>query len=514
MSSLKAPDGRPIVWKPQKGQLLPFMVPGIVKEILLHGNRGSGKSEILLRLFDRYVGCGYGSNWRGMIFKRTNPETDALFERARILFQAICPEVKCTTHPYKVFRWPTGEMLTIRHMYDLSDYDAVHGTEVGFLGYDELTTWPNLEVYLKTLSLLRSSHPKVSQHLHAVSTTNPGGPGNGSVLKRWKLHDRANDKKLIYDSVDDNEELAKWKDDPLVNLQSRPRISIFIDVRQNEIFMRANPTYLADLAAQAPNDSVRRAWIDGDWSVVAGGMFSDLFEKRYHVLKPFSIPRSWRIDRAMDWGSSTPFAVLWFAESDGSDYINADGEWCSTVAGDIFIIYEWYGSNGQVNTGLKLTAREVAYGIVEREIEWKIYQRCVPGPADNQITQQFQAGQSIALDMLQPIRLPDGTEVEGVAWTRSDKNSGGGTRITGWSMIRDRLKNGHPNENGRPREQPGLFIFDRCTDVLEHFPNAPRDEKNVEDLPKRGEYHIPDVIRYRVLDSGAAMKQGRTKGMS
>lgn len=480
----------------------------------MHGPRGSGKSDILLQLFARWCGMGLGAHWRGLIFKRTNPETEPLFQKALILFQEQYPEIKYTTHPYKVFKWPTGEVLTIRHMFDTDDYRALHGGEFGYLGWDEGTNWATPDVYLMAMSLLRSSHPEVSKRMQVVMTTNPGGVGMGWILKRWRLFDKTNDKKILYDNPMDNEDLARWKDDPLVNLESRPRISIFLDTRQNEIFMKANPTYLADIAAQAPNDAVRRAWLDGDWSIVSGGMFYDLWEPKYHVLKPFSIPRSWKIDRAMDWGSATPFAVLWFAESDGSDYIDADGQWCSTVAGDIFIIHEWYGSNGQVNTGLKLTAREVAFGIVEREMEWKIYQRCVPGPADNQITQQFQAGQSIALDMLQPIRLENGTEVEGVSWTRSDKNSGGGTRTTGWSMIRDRLKNAQPNENGLPREQPGLFIFDRCTDVLEHFPNAPRDEKNVEDLPKRGEYHIPDVIRYRVLDSGAAMKQGRTKGMS
>src|SRR5690606_3543254 len=224
--------------------------------------------------------------------------------------------------------------------------------------------------------------------------------GNSWTLRRWQLPHM--DRKILYDDMN-SEELSRWSDDPLVNVRSRPRMSIFIDVRLNDIFMKANPTYLADIAKQAPNDAVRRAWVDGDWSVVAGGMFDDVWDRRYHVVEPFPIPAGWKIDRSMDWGSSTPFCVLWYAESNGSDYVDAEGNWRSSVAGDIFVISEWYGTKGQNNQGLKLTAVEVAKGILENEIEWGIYDRVVPGPADTQIFTEIQRGQNISTDMLRPI---------------------------------------------------------------------------------------------------------------
>lgn len=503
-----------IVWKAQDFQVPAFACPNPVKELLLHGNRGSGKSDILLWGFGRHVGKGWGPNWRGVIAKRSIPETDAIFEKAKILYQMVWPDIKYVTHPYKVFRWKTGEMLTIRQIFDLDDYNALHGSEVGYLGYDELTNWQNPEVYLKSLSLLRSSHPEVSKHLRCWSTTNPSGPGKSWVLKRWKLNDRSWNCKFIYDSAKDNEELAKWKDDPLVNVQSRPRMSIFLDTRKNKIFMDANPTYLADLAAEAPNDFMRRAWIDGDWTAsTGGGMFDDIFEEKYHVVRHFNIPVSWKIDRALDWGNATPFCVLWFAQSDGTDYRDPLGQWHSTVPGDIFVIREWYGTNGKPNEGLKLPASEVARGIVEREIEWGIYERVRPGPADNQLDTELNAGWNMSEAMADPIRLADGRVVPGVQWEHSDKAAG--ARKTGWNMIRDRLKHAVPRED-QPyaREKPSLFFFKTLEHTIQqgHFANTPRDEKDIEDVPKRGEFHIQDTLRYRILAEGRPMSQGSTVG--
>jgi hypothetical protein len=498
----------PQPWVCQEGQRLAFLVPYHVKQILLEGNRGSGKSDCLLISFLRGVGKGFGPAWKGYLFKRTVPEVQPLFEKAKALYLANCPTVKYTQHPYCKFIWPGGEMLTLRHMLDIDDDADLHGSEVTWIGWEELTNWPTPEVYLRCMSLLRSAHPEASQMMQVWATTNPGQIGHRWVQRRWQLPHMRNT--LIYDS-EDASELARWSDDPLLNVKPRPRVAIFLDVRKNHVFLSKNPTYLADIAREAPNDAVRRAWIDGDWDIVAGGMFDDVWDQRYHVVKPFPIPRTWRIDRSLDWGSSSPFAVLWYAESDGCDYQDSEGVWHSSIPGDIFVIHEWYGTTGQINTGLKLTADEVARGIIERELEWGIYDRVHPGPADNQIHQELQAGQNIAADFLRPVRLSDGREFPGVQWTRSDK--GEGSRVTGWNMIRDRLKRCIPDQKSPTlRELPGLFFFKTLQHTLQHFPISPRDEKMPEDLPKRGEFHLQDSLRYRILADGRPMTQGPTVG--
>lgn len=501
-----------VSWQPQAGQLLPFKCPLNVKEVLLTGNRGGGKSDCLLVSFLRGVGKGWGANWRGLCLKRTVPEIGPLFEKAKLIYQTNCPTVKFTQHPYAKFVWPGGEMLTMRHMLDADDYNDVHGSEVQWLAWEELSTWGTPEVYLRCMSLLRSSHPEASKWMQIWSSTNPGSIGHNWIRRRWRLPEMIN--QIIYDEDDDNEELSRWSNDPLVNIRSRPRIAIFLDVRNNEIFMKQNPTYLADLARQAPNEATRRAWIDGSWDCVTGGMFDDLWDQRYHVVKPFPIPSSWMINRSLDWGSSTPFSILWYAQSDGCDYQDSEGVWHSSIPGDIFVIHEWYGTNGQIDQGLKLTATEVAKGIIERELGWHIHERTCPGPADNQIHNENQAGQNIALDFLKPVRLDDGREFErGVAWTRSDK--GEGSRVTGWNMIRDRLKRAVPDPKSPTlREKPSLFFFNTLKHTLLHFPVTPRDEKSgmTDDIPKRGEFHIQDSLRYRILAEGRELSQGSTIG--
>ena len=68
-----------------------------------------------------------------------------------------------------------------------------------------------------------------------------------------------------------------------------------------------------------------RAWLFGDWDITAGGMFDDLWDASVHVVQPFEIPGTWYLDRSFDWGSSKPYSVGWWAESDGSDIKLADG---------------------------------------------------------------------------------------------------------------------------------------------------------------------------------------------
>lgn len=461
--------------------------------------------------FLRGVGRGWGPAWSGYLFKRTVPEVMPLFEKAKALYMENCPGLKYTQHPYCKFVWPGGEFLTLRHMLDVDDYADLHGSQVTQILFEELTNWATPEVYLRCMSLLRSSHPEASQLMQVWSSTNPGQVGHGWVKKRWQLPEMTN--KIIYDNTDP-EELSRWSNDPLVNVAPRPRIAIFIDVRKNHAFMKANPTYLADLAREAPNESTRRAWIDGSWDIVSGGMFDSNWDRKHHVVKPFPIPKSWKLDRSHDAGSSTPFCVLWYAESDGSDYVDATGAWRSSVSGDIFVIREWYGTNGQTNTGLRLTPQEISKGIIERELEWNIYDRVIDGPADNAIHAETISGINVAAMMAEPVRLDNGEEYPGVTWTRSDKNSGGGTRKTGWNLINQYLKNSIPDPQGRaPREKPGLFFFDILKHTLDHFHVTPRDDKDPEDIPKRGEYHIQDTIRYRVLASGGGFTSGGTHGM-
>ena len=59
-----------------------------------------------------------------------------------------------------------------------------------------------------------------------------------------------------------------------------------------------------------PRPGPRAAFLDGNWDVFAGQMFTGLDHDR-HVVEPFTLPASWQRYNGIDWGFAKPWAVLW-----------------------------------------------------------------------------------------------------------------------------------------------------------------------------------------------------------
>lgn len=63
-----------VIWKPTKGSQEMFLMLGqlasLVIEVMFHGGRGIGKSEVLIIAYLIHVGQGWGSSWTGVIFKK------------------------------------------------------------------------------------------------------------------------------------------------------------------------------------------------------------------------------------------------------------------------------------------------------------------------------------------------------------------------------------------------------------------------------------------------------------
>jgi len=268
------------------------------------------------------------------------------------------------------------------------------------------------------------------------------------------------------------------------------------------------PEYIAELES-ITDPNKKKAWLGGSWDVVAGGMFDDVWTHSVHVISPFEIPPSWKINRSFDYGKSKPFSVGWWAESPGGDVLLPDKTCRRTVKGDLFRIGEWYGCDeNKSNKGLNLLASEIAAGIIEREISMGIHMRVVPGPADNAIW-SVDDGNCIAVNMARPVMI-DGVGFRGVSWTRSDKSPG--SRKAGWEKIKKYLKAAIPDITGNRRE-PGLFVFNTCKSFISTFPVLPRDEDDLDDVDSDAEDHIGDETRYRVLNSYSIVRSGKTKGL-
>ena len=285
------------------------------------------------------------------------------------------------------------------------------------------------------------------------------------------------------------------------------KIRAYIPARlsDNPTMAETDPDYEAALEGLGSPELVK-AMKDGDWNIVAGGMFDDLWREDVHMVDPFPIPPHWTIDRGFDWGSSKPFSVCWFATSDGGDIAYPDGRVRSTVRGDVFLVAEWYGWNGKPNEGLKLIDSQIAEGIVERELRWGWHGRVQPGPADTSIW-STENGPSIATGMANPVRV-DGKPYPGVHWVKADKTN----RIIGWQQVRGWLKAALPPPPGKLREAPGLYAFRTCPQYKRTLPGAIRDEKHPEDLDTDYEDHILDVVRYRIRATGRGARPGLRRG--
>lgn len=479
------------LWTPQEGSQQIFM-KDTTFEVLYEGTRGPGKTDALLMDFAQHVDKGHGAAWKGILFRQTFPQLQDVVSKSKKWFSEMFPDAKFNEAKY-VWSWPTGEQLLLRQFMRDDDYWNFHGHEYPWIGWEELCNWPTSTGYRRMMSCCRTSEPGVPRKYRA--TTNPYGPGHNWVKRRWKLPGHRGI--LISGEHDEN-----GNPEP-------DRIAHFGALYENKVLIASDPDYIKRVIASARNDAELRAWRDGSWDIVAGGMFDDVWDTRYHVLKPFVIPASWRIDRSFDWGSSKPFSVGWWAESDGTDYKSEDGKIHSTVRGDLFRIHEWYGCRpGAVNEGTRMLAVDIANGIVERELAWGIRERCRGGPADTSIF-DAENGVCIATDMAKPVRL-NGMIHRGVQWDRADKSPG--SRKTGWEAMRKMLKAGMPNKDRTPRENAGLFFFSSCMEAVSQLPVLPRDDKKLDDVNTEAEDHIADETRYRVRASGSRVTQSKLIG--
>lgn len=260
--------------------------------------------------------------------------------------------------------------------------------------------------------------------------------------------------------------------------EGNKRVTLFGSIKENPFL---GSEYIKTLQS-ITDPNKRKAWLEGSWDITSGGMFDDLWDAKKHILKPFKIPKSWKIDRSFDWGSSKPFSVGWWAQTDGTDAILADGTTRSFPRKTLIRIGEWYGCSEKANEGLKMTAKNVAIGILARERQMGLEGRVNSGPADSAIyavTDDASIGQNM--------------ESEGVFWTLADKKSG--SRKNGWELMRDRLSAILDDNN----DKAGMYVFDTCRDFIRTVPSITRDSKDNEDVDSDAEDHIADETRYRVL---------------
>lgn len=475
----------PVAWRPTHRQALLIATP--VFEFLAWGNRGGGKSEWMLADFCSDVGKGLGADWRGLIIRREYKDLADIVERSKKLIPRMHPGAKFHASADAMgWTFPDGARLLFRHASRPEHISQFIGQEWPGLYFDELCNWAEPGLYRDIISCARSSNPNVRPRVRAA--TNPWGPG-AHWVKEYFI-DKAPQGVIIRDER--KIEIAGIEETHVIT-----RAHARIDFRDNTFLSRNDPSYLARIAPSDP--AKRRAWIDGEWDLSVGGFFSGVWSTDTHVIQPFTIPSHWRVDRAHDWGATSPHCTLWFAESAGDSVEIAPGVWYKFPRGTLFIIQEIYGWNGEPNKGRRDSDSEIARDIkaMDRTVSAVHNLRVVNGgPADTQI---FQAPQGKA--------IIDTYRTELVDFDEADKSPG--SRITGAKQVVDRMVASEPFSDGRPMEDPGLFVFSTCVHVIRTVPKLQRDEKKPDDVDSDGEDHAFDPIRYRCLAESRTVRMGR-----
>lgn len=510
-------NGRPVSWEvlPNSSQKQALTTP--CESILLTGGRGWGKTETQLMRFYQLVGMGYGTFWRGIIFDREYKNLDDLLVKSKRMFAQDVIDGKgrwlSSNSDFK-WRWNTGEELLFRAAADEKDYWDYHGHEYPFIGFNELTKYPSPRFYRMIMSTNRSGwdsvkhtprlkseedvkaisgrYPRQSYSigdyatedakplpdipLETVSTTNPYGPGHNWV--KMEMIDPAPYGRVIRKATKIYNPRTR-QDETVI----RSHVSLYGTFRENPYL---SPQYIAQLYEET-DQNIIDAWLSGSWDIVAGGAFDDVWKKSVHVKPRFRIPKNWYVDRAMDWGSSHPYSVGWFAEANGEEVTLPDGSTFCPRAGSIIQIAELYGTEKiGTNVGLKKSAKDIAIEIKELETELRLGQwvsgTIYDGPADNQIRNVNEASTDTIEKMFRD---------QNVTWEASDKSKG--SRSVGMQLFRDRL------EAATKGEGPGYYVMDSCRATIATIPILPRNEKKLDDIDTTAEDHTWDMTRYRVL---------------
>lgn len=256
--------------------------------VLFGGGRGGGKSHglrlIMLKRRIQYP------NSIGYLFRKTFPELEA--NHISPLFAQFPALREFYNEGKKTLRLPNGSELRFAFCEHERDISKFQGREIHDLAIEEAGDWQE-----HCFELLRASNRSSLPHIkpRTILTANPGGVGH-KFLKRL----------FIERNFRDGE---------------NPDDYFFIPalVRDNPALMRADPLY-AERLKGIKNETLRRAWLEGDWDITAGTYFNQL-NRRVHLIKPFKIPPHWKWFGGYDYGFNHPAVwSFWVSDEDGNHY--------------------------------------------------------------------------------------------------------------------------------------------------------------------------------------------------
>jgi hypothetical protein len=429
-------------------------------EALFGGSAGPGKSIALTcdpfeqiiveheRCKAREIQWGQ-STGMAIHFRREMPRLEETIFRAKILFGKLDPAFKFRDNDH-AGQFSSGYRFRFAHLKDSDSFLNYRSAQATHLAFDELIEF-EADQYHELVGRCRSTDPVLKTMLKVRSASNPGAnwvreyfvdpAPEGSVIlkKRFRLRDGTEEirtrlflKARLYDNPDKEY------------------------VRQYEANLMDKPYH------------IRAALLDGNWYVVAGAFFADVWDVDRIVIKPFKIPAGWRKFRSADWGYKEECVILWWA-------VDPEGN---------MICYRELTLNGR-KAKRRYDAREVAERIREIEIaagEWNHNRGCsrLEGWMDTQLWEERgKAGSG------QNITMADDMASVGVYWHKATK----GRKQSAQQFIK------RANEHG-PNGEPGVMFFETCRGCIMTIPAIGTDAEDAEKPADGGPDHWWAAVAY------------------
>ena len=443
----------------------------LAEEILYGGAAGSGKSYMMRVL--AIILCMQIPNLKVFLFRRMYKELyinhvyapdgflvmlKSFLDRGDIVFNKSDG----------VFNFFNGAQIYLCHAQHETDINTYLGAEIHVLLIDEATQFTEKMIrFIRTRVRLGGLHiPEQWRKLlpKIIYGTNPGGPSHSYFKRGFVSHGPGH----VYTAPPQDGGMTR---------EFVPALS-----KENIVMMRNDPKY-GERIMGLGDDRLALAYLEGSWDLEEGAAFGDLWDSNVHIVQSLQLPRTWKIDRAHDWGYTAPAGTLWFAESDGTRIVMNDKQ---TVLPrkSLIIISEQYFADKD-DKGLKLLPFELGQRMHDHESNSGYRHLIQAGPADSSIFDKDRGMTSIHDEYVK----------KGIRFTRADKRPG--SRERGFLLHRQMLKAAVTHN----MEQPWLLVHRNCVNVVSQFPELPISPENPQDVDSSANDHLYDGSRYRLLKS-------------
>lgn len=411
-------------------------------DVLFGGAVGGSKSISLLmyaiRACVRYPGL------QAFWFRRTFPELEHSVLRMLARWGYGQPlGCKWRADKYELrFPGAGGSILTFAHAKNLQEATAYLSAEMNLLVIDERTTLP-VDVVDMLYTRVRTGVPGVPV-LGIRSATNPGDVGHSRVLS---------------DYIE-----ATGHGEHEIDPDGNGRRRIFIQSRIGDT-PQLGADYLRNL--QGLPEKLRKAYLEGDWTVFAGQVFDEWRYDR-HVIRPFAIPESWHRVTGTDWGFAKPWCTLFIAVDEDSR---------------AYVYRELYAT--QVGETEQAT-------------------RVLGAVADDEHVSAHYADDSMWAGRGQEKSIADAWMEAGCALVPAGK--GPGSRLARVQRMHSFLGEGPPCPAHRAMGWPScpmIHVFQQCENLIRTLPTLPHPQSgHVEDVDTTAEDHAYDALTYALVNLG------------